>query len=93
MEEITLAEAYRRRESIAEDGQSIYCKGSDTGVVNRIVFHGRQPGGVWYNIWLATPGDVSQVAMHADARVYIAAAQADQLRINPTDGRDLPLSA
>ena len=93
MEELTLAEAYRRRESIAEDGQAIYCKGSDTGIVHRIVFHGRQPGGVWFNIWLTTPGDVSLVAMQAAAPVYIAAAPADQFGTMSKDGRDLPLSA
>ncbi len=74
MEKTTLAEAYRRRESIDEAGQAIFCKGRTTGITRRIVFHARQPGGVWYNLWLVSGDEVSLVAMHMDAEVYIGDA-------------------
>ncbi len=82
MEKTTLAEAYRRRESIDEAGQAIYCKGRTTGITRRIVFHARQPGGVWYNLWLVSGDEVSLVAMHMDAEVYIGEVSPAFPRLN-----------
>ncbi len=81
MEEISLAEAYRRRESIDAAGQAIYCRGRRTGSTHRIVFHARQPGGNWFNVWLVEEDDAILVAMHAEASVYLDAASTDHLRI------------
>ena len=88
MEKTTLAEAYRRRESIDEAGQAIYCKGRTTGITRRIVFHARQPGGVWYNLWLVSGEEISLVAMHMDAEVYIGEASPTHPRI-PRQGRSI----
>ncbi len=85
MEKTTLAEAYRRRESIDEAGQAIYCKGRTTGITRRIVFHARQPGGVWYNLWLVSGDEVSLVAMHQEAEVYIGEMPTAYPRIVPQD--------
>ena len=87
MEQMTLAEAYRRRESIAEAGQAIYCKGRKANAVRRVIFHARQPGGVWFNVWLVFDEEASLVAMHADAPVYTAEAPTGYLRIVPKEGR------
>ncbi len=88
MEETTLAEAYRRRESIDRDHQAVYCQGSHTGVRRRIVFHARQPGGNWYNVWLVAGDDAVLVAMHIDARVYIG--EADAQTAITKEGRSIP---
>ncbi len=88
MEKTTLAEAYRRRESIDEAGQAIYCKGRTTGITRRIVFHARQPGGVWYNLWLVSGDEVSLVAMHMDAEVYIGELS-PAFRIISREGRPI----
>ncbi len=88
MEKTTIAEAYRRRESIDEAGQAIYCKGRTTGITRRIVFHARQPGGVWYNLWLVSGDEVSLVAMHQDAEVYIGEVSPAYPRVIP-QGRSL----
>ncbi len=88
MEKTTLAEAYRRRESIDEAGQAIYCKGRTTGITRRIVFHARQPGGVWYNLWLVSGDEVSLVAMHMDAEVYIGESSPAFRKIT-TEGRSV----
>lgn len=87
MEYMNLAEAYRRRDSIAEAGQAIYCKGRKGNAIRRIVFHTRQPGGVWFNVWLVVDEEASLVAMHADADVFTADAPGGHLRIVPKEGR------
>jgi hypothetical protein len=89
MEETTLAEAYRRRESIDQDHQAIYCQGSHTGNKSRIVFHARQPGGNWFNVWLVSGDDAVLVAMHNDARVFIG--ESDTQTILTKEGRSIPV--
>jgi hypothetical protein len=89
MEQMNLAEAYRRRDSIAEAGQAIYCKGRTGKTIRRIIFHARQPGGVWFNVWLVVDEEASLVAMHADALVFTAEAPGGPLRIVPREGRYL----
>ncbi len=72
MVKMTLVEAYRHYTSIEKAGQAIYCKGHMTGTLHRLVFHARQPGGVWYKLWLVSGDDVTMVGMHQDAVVYVS---------------------
>jgi hypothetical protein len=89
MEETTLAEAYRRRESIDMENKAIYCKGGSTGTTHRIVFHARQPEGNWYNVWLVANDDAVLVAMHVDARVYIGEGDGTHRTVIVKEGRSL----
>jgi hypothetical protein len=88
MEETTLAEAYRLRESIDQDHKAIYCQGSHTGNKHRVVFHARQPGGAWFNVWLVAGDDAVLVAMHSEARVFIG--EGDPQTIVSKEGRTIP---
>jgi hypothetical protein len=70
--QMTVAEAYRRRDEIERAGKAIYVKGyTAEDSVHKVLFHVNQPGDPWYEVWLVTRHSQYLVVMPARASVTV----------------------
>ncbi len=71
-QQMTIAEAYQRRDEIERAGQAIFVKGyTAEDSVHKVLFHANQPGDPWYEVWLVTRHSQYLIIMPAKAPVSV----------------------